>query len=299
MTLLEITWRVNPDIFTIGEREIRWYALAFLVGFFIGYKIVERMFKQENLNLAWLDPLLYFTLGGTIIGARLGHCLFYEWTKIPEVNGWYNPYLSNPLEILKVWEGGLASHGGVIGIIVAIYFFSKKYSRQNMLWTFDKLVVPTGLVAALIRLGNLMNHEIYGNPTDLPWGFRFIENLASWRRGAAPDFSPPSHPTQIYESICYLLTFVLCMWLYFKKNAWKKEGLIFGIFMVCIFGSRFFVEFLKLPQKKFEEGMLFDMGQWLSIPFVLMGIFFVWRAMTGKPTPEPIASTKKIKHSKK
>jgi len=289
MTLLEITWRVNPDIFTIGEREIRWYALAFLVGFFIGYKIVERMFKQENLNLAWLDPLLYFTLGGTIIGARLGHCLFYS--------PYY--YLSNPLEILKVWEGGLASHGGVIGIIVAIYFFSKKYSRQSMLWTFDKLVVPTGLVSALIRLGNLMNHEIYGHPTDLPWGFRFVRNLSAWRQGAAPIFTPPSHPTQIYESLCYLLTFVLCMWLYFKKNAWKKEGLIFGIFMVCIFGSRFFVEFLKLPQEQFEEGMMFDMGQWLSIPFVLMGIYFVWRAMTRKPTPEPMVSTKKIKHPKK
>ena len=289
MTLLEITWRVNPAIFTIGDREIRWYAMAFLVGFFIGYKIVERMWKQEKLNLALLDPLLYFTLGGTIIGARLGHCLFYD----PVY------YLSNPLEILKVWEGGLASHGGVIGIIVAIYFFSKYYSHRSMMWTFDQLVVPTGLVSALIRLGNLMNHEIYGHPTDLPWGVRFIENLAYWRRGAAPIFSPPSHPTQIYEALCYLLTFVLCMWLYFKKNAWKREGLIFGIFMICIFGSRFFVEFLKLPQETFEEGMTLDMGQWLSIPFVLMGIYFIWRAMTRKPTPEPLVSIKKIKHSKK
>jgi len=273
MTLLEITWRVNPTIFSIGDREIRWYALAFLLGFFIGYKIVERMFKRENLNLAWLDPLLFFTVGGTILGARLGHCLFYA----PQY------YLANPWEILKTWEGGLASHGGVLGIIIAIWFFSKYYSRKNMLWTFDKLVVPTGLVAALIRLGNLFNHEVYGHPTDLPWGFRFIENLSAWKRaGAAPIFSAPSHPTQIYEAICYLLTFVLCMWLYFKKEAWKKEGLIFGIFMICIFGSRFFIEYLKLPQEDFEVGMMLDMGQWLSIPFVLLGICCIVWAMTRK-----------------
>jgi len=273
MTLLEITWKINPVIFSIGDREIRWYALAFLIGFYVGYKIVERMYKRENLNLAWLDPLLYFTVGGTIIGARLGHCLFYD----PQY------YFSNPMEILKVWEGGLASHGGVLGIIIAIYFFSKYYSHQSMLWTFDKLVVPTGLVAALIRLGNLMNHEIYGHPTNLPWGFRFIENLPYWmHRGAAPVFSQPSHPTQIYEAICYLLTFTLCMWLYFKKNAWEKEGLIFGIFMICIFASRFFIEFLKNVQEEFEESMTLDMGQWLSIPFVLLGIFCVWRALTKK-----------------
>jgi len=271
MTLLEITWKVNPVIFSIGDREIRWYALAFLIGFYVGYKIVERMYKRENLNLAWLDPLLYFTVGGTIIGARIGHCLFYD----PQY------YFSNPMEILKIWEGGLASHGGVLGIIVAIYFFSKYYSHQSMLWTFDKLVVPTGLVAALIRFGNLMNHEIYGYPTDLPWGFRFIENLAYWKhQGAAPIFSPPSHPTQIYEAICYLLTFALCMWLYFKKDAWKKEGFIFGIFMICIFTSRFFIEFLKNVQEAFEESMTLDMGQWLSIPFILLGIFCVWRALT-------------------
>ena len=286
MTLLQITWTVNPAIFTIGDREIRWYALAFLIGFFVGYKIVERMWKQENLNFAWLDPLLYFTLGGTVIGARLGHCFFYA----PQY------YLANPMEILKVWEGGLASHGGVLGIIIAIYFFSKYYSHKNMLWTFDKLVVPTGLVAALIRLGNLMNHEIYGHATDLPWGFRFMVNLPQWRQGAAPMFSAPSHPTQIYEALCYLLTFVLCMWLYFKKDAWKKEGLIFGIFMICIFASRFFIEYLKLPQEKFEEGMMFDMGQWLSIPFVLLGVICIWYAMKKKPDPVTVS---KNTHKKK
>ena len=235
--LLDITWTADPVIFSIGPKEIRWYTLMFLVGFAVGYKIVERMFRREGLNEKWLDPLLYFTLAGTLIGARLGHCLFY------------NPsyYFSHPVEILKVWEGGLASHGGVLGI--------------------------------MIRIGNLMNHEIYGHPTDLPWGFRFVKNLYAWRHGAAPIFTPPSHPTQLYEAVCYLLTFVLCMWLYFKRDAWKREGLIFGIFMICIFTARFLVEFLKNYQEDFEASLPLDMGQLLSIPFILLGIYCVWRAL--------------------
>lgn len=266
--LSDITWTADPAIFTIGSKEIRWYSLMFIIGFGIGYKIVERMWRRESINPKWIDPLLYYTLIGTVVGARLGHCLFYD-------PGYY---LSHPIEILKVWEGGLASHGGVLGIIVAIYFYSKHVSRQSMLWTFDKLVVPTGLVAALIRIGNLMNHEVYGLPTDLPWGFRFIENLHAWRQGAEPVFSAPSHPTQIYEAVCYLLTFVLCIWLYFKKDAWKKEGLIFGIFMICIFTARFFIEFLKNNQEDFEAAMPINMGQCLSIPFIVTGIYFVVRA---------------------
>lgn len=269
MSLLEITWTVDPAIFSIGSREIRWYALMFIIGFVVGYKVVERMFKNEGVTTDWLDPLLFYTIGGTVFGARLGHCLFYA----PDY------YLANPVEIFKVWEGGLASHGGVLGIIIAIFFFSKFVSHRSMLWAFDKLVVPTGLVSALIRLGNLMNHEIYGHPTDAPWAFRFIENLHAWRQGAEPVFSAPSHPTQIYEALCYLATFGLCMWLYFKKEAWKKEGLIFGVFMICIFAARFFIEFLKNDQEAFEATMTLNMGQWLSIPFVLMGVYFIWRAI--------------------
>jgi prolipoprotein diacylglyceryl transferase len=269
MILSEIKWTADPAIFTIGIKEIRWYTLAFFIGFAIGYRIVQRMWKNEKLNPTWLDPLLCYTFLGTVIGARLGHCLFYD-------PGYY---LSHPLEILKVWQGGLASHGGVLGIIIAIYFYSKKVSHKTMLWTFDKLVTPTGLVAALIRLGNLMNHEIYGHPTDLPWGFCFIRNLQAWRQGAEPLFSPPCHPTQIYEAACYLAVFKLCMWLYFKKAAWKKEGFIFGIFTTGIFTSRFFIEFLKNNQEAFEEGLLLNMGQLLSIPFIIAGICFILRAL--------------------
>ena len=264
-----VTWMADPAIFTIGAREIRWYGLAFAIGFAIGYWIVEQMWKKEQLPPAWIDSLLIYTMLGTVIGARLGHCLFYA----PDY------YLANPVEILKIWEGGLASHGGTLGIIIAVYYYSKRVSHKSMLWTFDKLVVPTGLVAAMIRLGNLMNHEIYGHPTELPWGFRFIENLHQWKAGDEPVFSLPSHPTQLYEATCYLITFVVCLWLYFRKEAWKQEGLIFGIFMILVFGSRFFVEFVKNDQEAFEAGMLLNMGQLLSIPFVLLGCFCIWRAI--------------------
>ncbi|MDR1259695.1 MAG: prolipoprotein diacylglyceryl transferase [Tannerellaceae bacterium] len=278
-----ITWTADPAIFSIGSREIRWYGLAFAVGFAIGYWIVARMWKNEKLPQNWIDSLLMYTVIGTIIGARLGHILFY------------NPsyYLEHPGEIFLIWEGGLASHGGTLGIIIAVYFYSKRVSHKSMLWTFDKLVVPTGLVAAFIRLGNLMNHEVYGHVTDKPWGFRFIENLNAWKRGAEPVFSAPSHPTGLYEAVCYLLTFVLCMWLYFRKNAYRKEGLIFGVFMICIFGARFFIEFLKNDQEEFEANMLLNMGQLLSIPFVLAGLYFVWRALNKKnKTYEPKRNSK-------
>jgi prolipoprotein diacylglyceryl transferase len=277
MMIAEITWTADPAIFSIGTREIRWYALAFIIGLAAGYKIVERMFRRENVDHKWLDPLLYYTIAGMYIGARLGHCLFYD----PAY------YISNPVEILKVWEGGLASHGGVLGIIVAVYFYSRKVSHRSMMWTFDKLVTPTGLAAALIRIANLVNHEIYGHPTDLPWGFRFITNLPAWKRqGAEPVFSPPCHPTQLYEAACYLLIFALCMWLYFKKDAWKREGLIFGIFMACLFTARFLIEFLKNNQEAFEEGMILNMGQLLSIPFILAGVYFAVRAASSPPAAQ-------------
>ena len=278
LDFLEIYWHVNPEIFHIGSLSIRWYSLLFVSGFVLGWFIFKWFFKREGLPLTLLDPLLYTLLIGTIVGARLGHCIFYQ----PD---YYFGSWQGFWEIFMPWKGGLASHGGTLGIIIAVYFYSKRVSHRSMLWTFDKLVVPTGLVAALIRLGNLMNHEIYGHPTDLPWGFRFIENLHAWKRGADPIFSLPSHPTQLYEAACYLVTFAICMWLYFKKDAWKKEGFIFGVFMICIFGARFFIEFLKNNQEDFEANMILNMGQCLSIPFILAGIYFVWRALkrqTGK-----------------
>lgn len=267
--LLAVTWTADPTIFQLGPLQVRWYGLMFAIGFLIGYKIVEKMWKKEDLPGPWLDKLFIYTILGTVIGARLGHCLFYA----------PGHYLANPIEIFKIWEGGLASHGGTLGIIIAVYFYSKRVTHKSMLWTFDRLVVPTGLVAAMIRFGNLMNHEIYGHSTTYPWGFRFIENMAAWKKGAPPVFSLPSHPTQLYEAICYLVTFAVCMWLYWKKDAYKKEGLIFGVFMIGIFLSRFFIEFMKNYQEDFEANMILNMGQILSIPFILAGVWFVYRAL--------------------
>ena len=268
-----ITWTVDPAIFSIGSHEIRWYGLLFAVGFLLGYTIEDRIFRHDRVPEGWLDKLFIYVIIATIIGARLGHCLFYGW----------DYYSANPIEIFKVWEGGLASHGGAIGIIIAILIYSRRVTHLNPLWTFDRLVIPVALVGALIRTGNLMNHEIYGHATTLPWGFRFIENLHSWRMGAEPLFSQPSHPTQIYEALCYLVLFFILMYMFWKRNAGERQGLIFGVFLVGTFLSRFLIEFVKNDQEDFEAGMLLNMGQLLSIPFILAGIYLIYRAMKRPP----------------
>ena len=166
--------------------------------------------------------------------------------------------------------------------MIAVVLFSIFVTKKSPLWTFDRLVIPIALVGALIRIGNLMNHEIYGHPTDLPWGFRFVVNLHQWMAGAQPIYSLPSHPTQLYEAACYLALFALLMWMYWKKNAEERPGLIFGVFFIVLFTSRFIIEFVKNPQEDFEIGMTLNMGQLLSIPFILMGIGLVMYAMMHK-----------------
>lgn len=258
-----ITWTLDPIIFQLGGLKVGWYGVLFAVGLIIlGGGVLAKMWKSEGLSEQSYNWLVVYILVATVVGARLGHCLFYE----PEY------YLANPLEILKTWKGGLASHGGVIGIMIAVYLYSKKISKQSMLWAFDRLCVPTGLVAAMIRLGNLANHEIYGHATDVPWAFRFIENIPQWQMGAEPIFTVPSHPTQLYEAFAYLLTFGVCMWLYWKRGAQKHEGFIFGVAMILIFVARFLIEFVKNDQVGFEADMSLNMGQWLSVPFILLGI---------------------------
>lgn len=267
-----ITWDVNPELFTIFGREIRWYGLLWVIGLIVAVYIVQRIFDREKLPEKWFDSLFVYMMLGIILGARLGHCLFYE----PAY------YLANPLEILKIWEGGLASHGGVAGIIIAVWLYSKKVTKKSMIWTFDRVIVPTGFTSAMIRLGNLMNHEIYGGPTSQPWGFRFIENINAWKAGAPPVFSEPSHPTQIYEALIYFLVFAVTMYLFWKTDAKKKQGLLIGIAMIMIFLSRFFIEYLKNVQVASEIAMREStgliLGQWLSIPFVVWGIWLVWNA---------------------
>lgn len=260
-----ITWDVSPIIFKLGFFTLRWYSLAFMVGFLVGYEIVARMFRHEGAPERWLGLLLMWTVAGTIVGARLGHVFFYEW----------DLFSQNPIKILYVWEGGLASHGGAIGVILGVILFSIVTTKRSPLWTFDRLVVPIALVGGLIRLGNLMNSEIFGHATTLPWGFRFV-NSPEWQALYA---GQACHPTQIYEAICYFALFALLMWMYWRKNAEERPGLIFGVFLIGIFTPRFFIEFIKNPQEAFEQSMALNMGQWLSIPFIIAGISLIIYAM--------------------
>lgn len=260
-----ITWDVSPVIFKLGFFTLLWYSLAFMVGFLVGYEIVARMFRHEGAPERWLGLLLMWTVAGTIVGARLGHVFFYEW----------DLFSQNPIKILYVWEGGLASHGGAIGVILGVILFSIVTTKRSPLWTFDRLVVPIALVGGLIRLGNLMNSEIFGHATTLPWGFRFV-NSPEWQALYA---GQACHPTQIYEAICYFALFALLMWMYWRKNAEERPGLIFGVFLIGIFTPRFFIEFIKNPQEAFEQSMALNMGQWLSIPFIIAGISLIIYAM--------------------
>lgn len=278
-----IVWDWNPTIID-WPVTVRWYGLMFAIGFTIGYWIVAKIFKHEGAPESWLGTLLLWVAAGTIIGARLGHVFFYAW----------DYYSQHPVEILYVWEGGLASHGGTIGIIIAVILFSMITTKRSPIWTFDRLVIPIALVGALIRLGNLFNSEIFGHATDLPWGFMFI-NSPEWRMMYP---GQPCHPTQIYEALCYLALFVLLMWMYWKKNAEKRPGLIFGVFFIILFSSRFLIEFIKNDQEPFEADMVLNMGQWLSVPFIIIGVLFVIWAMRRPPVrlsfpnkfaPEPTA----------
>ncbi|MBQ0121462.1 MAG: prolipoprotein diacylglyceryl transferase [Bacteroidales bacterium] len=273
-----ITWTANPNLFD-GFITVRWYGLMFAIGFLVGYEIMSRIFKHEGAPEKWVGSLFFYVVIATIVGARLGHVFFYEW----------DHYKHNLIDIVKVWEGGLASHGGTLGIILAMIAYSRFVVKKPLLWTLDRLAVPIGLVAALIRMGNLFNHEIYGGPTSLPWGFRFIDNVGAFMHGAEPIFTVPCHPTQLYEATCYLVTFAVCMWLYWKRNAQEREGLILGVFMLGIFGSRFLVEYVKNVQVEWEIAMRstwgVDQGQLLSIPFILLGLWLVIRAMRRPRVP--------------
>ncbi len=259
MVLDFIHWSVDPTMFHIGNHEIRWYGLLFAGGFFFGYLIMGKFFKIEKVPEILLDKITLYTAVGTIVGARLGHCLFYE----PAY------YLSNPLEILMVWHGGLASHGAAVAILLALWLFSRKVHKPYF-WTMDRVVTVVALAGFLIRMGNLMNSEIYGVETSLPWGFIF-ENKGE---------IVPRHPTQIYEGLSYLLIFVLLYWIYMKNKGKVLNGLLFSLFLILVFSSRFIIEFIKEPQVGFEKNMSLNMGQWLSIPLVLAGftiLFFIYR----------------------
>lgn len=264
-----IHWNANPEIFGVGSFSVRWYGLLFASGLLIGYYIGEWMLKAEKVPQKWIESLFFYIIIATVVGARLGHVLFYGWEY----------YSQNPAEIFKVWHGGLASHGGAIGIIIALYIHSRLVTKRSVIWALDRIAVPTALVGAFIRTGNLMNSEIYGVETSLPWGFIFERNGETVAK----------HPTQIYEALAYILSFVLLMYLYRKTRAKHKEGTLLGAFFILIFTSRFLIEYIKEDQEAFEATMWLNMGQWLSVPFILLGIFLIVRAVK---LPEKIYKNK-------
>jgi prolipoprotein diacylglyceryl transferase len=254
-----IYWNASKEIFGIGPVVIRWYGLLFAMGFVIGYQIMQWIFNKENRTQKSLDSLAITMILSTVIGARLGHCLFYE----PAV------YLADPIRILKVWEGGLASHGAAIGIIFALWLYSRKQKDISMLWILDRIVIVIALAGFFIRLGNFFNSEIYGNPSDLPWAIVFgsIDHI-------------PRHPVQLYESFSYLIIFFVMIFTY--KNSYKKlhSGFLFGLFLVLVFGVRFFFEYFKAYQADFETTLPLKMGQLLSIPLILTGFYFLFKKTT-------------------
>ena len=261
MHLLIIPWDVNPEIFRVGTFAVRWYGLLFASSFLFGYIIMNRIFKNENLAEAVLDRLTVYMALGVIIGARLGHCLFYE-------PGYY---LSHPLEILKIWHGGLASHGAAIGILIALWLFVRK-EKKDYTWVIDRIAIVVALSGFFIRTGNLMNSEIYGVETTVPWGFVFLRNGET----------APKHPTQIYEALAYLAIFILLYRIYWNKKGEHIQGLLISLLMILIFTSRFFIEFLKEDQVDFESAMKLNMGQWLSIPFVIGGLVWLYFSLKAK-----------------
>jgi len=280
MLLNYITWNVDPVLFQLGALQVRWYGLLWALGFVIGYFVMRRIYRKEKMSDDDMDRLFVYMLIFTIIGARLGHCLFYE----PK------EYLAHPLDILKVWEGGLASHGGAIGILIGLWIYTRKV-KKPYIWVLDRVVIAVCIVGALIRLGNVMNHEIYGTPTSLPWGFVFLRGTeqfcgtfdnysacTSWANCCPPEQWLPCHPTGLYEAFFCLVALGVLLWMYYKRDlAHKQPGLMFGTFLIIIFGSRICIEFLKNVQVDFERNMTFDMGQWLSLPFVIVGIvLIVW-----------------------
>lgn len=354
-SLLTFTWNM-PQGIDIGSFTLRFYSLLFALGFLVGYWIVKRIFEQENIPLDWLDSLLTYVVVATILGARLGHVFFYEWEY----------YSQHPGEILKVWEGGLASHGAAVAIILALVVFSKKVSKKSVLWVLDRAVITIALAACFIRLGNMANSEIYGamansaietvylqpaknrivnsfqgiadvhfsktneryeddgisypvyvmeavfvdraveeyaqrameeqipnylnskrvdNQTVLPFPDANVElvKIGNQVTGKVQVLGVPRYPTQLIEALAYLLTFILLYGLFFKTNIKYAQGRVFGLFLIAVFGFRFFIEFYKANQVAFEADLQLNMGQYLSIPLVLIGLYF-----TVKPKRIPL-----------
>ncbi len=263
-----VIWDVDPEIFHIGAFSVRWYGLLFALGFLVGVQIMTHIFKVEKKPLSDTDPLLMTMVVSIVLGARLGHFLFYE----PEM------FFKNPLEIVLPPYAGLASHGAALAVLIGLYLYSRRKSSiqsgQTFFWTIDRLMITAAFGGACIRFGNLMNSEIVGRPTDVPWAFVFLRNNEYEKI--------PRHPAQLYESIsCLVLTFFLSWWWNHYKEKTPRGSMV-GIFLIWIFGLRFFYEYLKEVQVAKELTMSLNIGQQLSIPAVALGIYFLVRSFRNR-----------------
>ncbi len=247
----------------IGPIQPRWYGLLFAGAFAFGYYMMFKMYKQANYTQEDLDVLLFYMLFATVIGARLGHVIFYD----------IGYYARNPDQILAIWRGGLASHGAAIGILLAMYFYAKKYAEMSFLWLADRVVVVVASGGAFIRIGNFINSEIVGKPTDLPWAIVF-------REARVADPMMPRHPTMLYEALLCIAIFVLLWAIYKRYKTNPPEGTMFGTFLVLLFGGRFLLEFTKINQAAFAANWTINMGQWLSIPLIAAGIWLLARKVS-------------------
>ena len=269
--------------FKTDSFNMRWYSMGFLVAFVLGYWIVSRMFKREGVKSDYLESLVIYMFVATLVGARLGHCLFYEPGYFLTSEHWLEivwPFRNGEF---KGFEG-LASHGAAFGILLAMYLYWRKYG-MNIWWILDRMVIVIALGGAFIRLGNLFNSEIYGHATSLPWGFIFERNGETVAK----------HPTQLYESLSYFLIFAVCLWYYRHKQGHVKSGTIFGWWLVALFGVRFLIEFVKNDQEAFEADMWLNMGQLLSLPFIIGGLVIAWLAKQEKFPQGPFPKGEKVK----
>ena len=269
-----IVWDFDPVLFRIGSFDIRYYGLMWAIAILMAAKFFDNFIKREGLNPEISESIFLYGTIGTILGARLGHCLFYD----PSY------YLAQPWTILTEFrDGGMASHGAAIGILLGLWLFSRK-NRLPYIWSLDRIMIGVAIGGAAVRLGNLFNSEIFGVATDLPWGFEFVRS-AKWVR----EFAPAAvHPTQLYEALCYLVTFVILVWMYYGRDLGRRRpGMLFGVGLIGIFVTRFFIEFIKTEQEAFEKGMTLDMGQWLSIPFILLAGYMIYR-VAPRPAVEPV-----------
>jgi len=262
---LHPVWNPDPVIFEIFSLQLRWYGLLFVSGFLIGFYIMHWMYQREGKDVKQLDRLLYYMFAGAVIGARLGHCIFYE----PE---YYFANLANMLEILYIWKGGLASHGGTVGMILAVYLFQRNI-EDSFLYITDRLSIPISLGAMSIRLGNFFNSEILGTKTDSVFGIIFsrFDNVAR-------------HPAQLYEAAAYLFTFLLLFYLYKTRIKQLGDGFLIGTMFISIFSFRFLIEFVKLEQADYIPDLPLNVGHILSIPFIILGIILILNSRKQRDT---------------